>query len=244
MADVTLAKALKSFDATEANLDKLERLWEDIYSLIPGGIAFGSNPEYEDRCRSFSEILAALPEIDGWKPQSEPQDLDCIAQTRFDVLELGEPEVQISAERSFEEPGAELREYRFRFNQKRRALVRDALVRLIDNVDADIRAIQSQVETLERQETVEAPSWESLKENIDQIDVLLGSSVKRPSRWDDLRRHLYFGHVGDFHDIDKHDCDPPPLKWSALMYGFEPEGGSRCRGRDTIPKRLSRSCAR
>ena len=25
------------------------------------------------------------------------------------------------------------------------------------------------------------------------------------------------------------------------MYGFEPEGGPRCRGRDTIPKRLSRS---
>ena len=38
--------------------------------------------------------------------------------------------------------------------------------------------------------------------------------------------------------------DPPPLKWSALMYGFEPEGGPRCRGRDTILKRLSRSCAR
>jgi hypothetical protein len=38
--------------------------------------------------------------------------------------------------------------------------------------------------------------------------------------------------------------DPPPLKWSALMYGFEPEGGPRCRGRDTIPKRSSPSCAR
>ncbi len=48
--------------------------------------------------------------------------------------------------------------------------------------------------------------------------------------------------AGPFVLIDK--IDPPPLKWSALMYGFEPEGGSRCRRRDTIPKRLSRSCAR
>jgi hypothetical protein len=28
------------------------------------------------------------------------------------------------------------------------------------------------------------------------------------------------------------------------MYGFEPEGGPRCRGTDFSPKRLSRSCAR
>jgi hypothetical protein len=40
-------------------------------------------------------------------------------------------------------------------------------------------------------------------------------------------------------------CDPPPLKWSALMYAFWQQGGRiRCQGRDTSPKRSSRSCGR
>jgi hypothetical protein len=41
------------------------------------------------------------------------------------------------------------------------------------------------------------------------------------------------------------ESDPPPLKWSALMYAFWQQGGRiRCRGRDTSRKRSSRSYGR
>lgn len=74
--------ALEKFEAAEANLSKLESLWTEIETLIPRGIVFGTNLEYEDRCRSYTDVLAALPKIDGWKPTAEPDDLDSIAQNR------------------------------------------------------------------------------------------------------------------------------------------------------------------
>lgn len=79
MADSPLAVALRSFEATEANLDKLERIWDEIFQLVPRAIVFGPNLEYQDRSRSYQIILQALPKIDGWKPEAIPVDLDDIA---------------------------------------------------------------------------------------------------------------------------------------------------------------------
>ena len=83
--------ALEQFEAAEANLVKLERLWPEIEKLVPMGISFGTVPEYEDRTRAYKVLLAALPKIDQWKPVAEPQDLDDIAQGRLDAHEIGEP---------------------------------------------------------------------------------------------------------------------------------------------------------
>ncbi|HEY0837141.1 MAG TPA: restriction endonuclease [Azospirillum sp.] len=200
-----LMRALQAFEATEANIVKLERLWDEMRSLIPSGVVFCNDPEYEDRCRSFSALLAELPKIDGWKPGIEPIDLNALAQNRLDALEIGEPEAQIHVENAIEAPGREIREYRFRFNQKRRALIRDALVELMDTIDADIRDIRHSVGEREINETVSGPHWDNLCEHFAQVDVLLGSSVKRPERWSDLRRHLHYGMVGDFNDIERMD---------------------------------------
>jgi hypothetical protein len=61
-----LMVALQQFEATEANLVKLERLWQEIEKLVPNGIQFGSDLDYEGKCRAFRDILSALPMIDGW----------------------------------------------------------------------------------------------------------------------------------------------------------------------------------
>ncbi|KWV58169.1 hypothetical protein AS156_35765 [Bradyrhizobium macuxiense] len=135
--------ALEQFEATEANLTKLERLWDEIAAMIPTEIAFGENVEYEDRARSFGLLVASLPSIGGWKPAATPPDLDGLAQSRLDAMEIDELTAQVSVERWIEEPGRELREYRFRFNNMRRALIRDALIGLIDQIDADIRAVRA-----------------------------------------------------------------------------------------------------
>ena len=83
MSENPLATALKQFEIAEANLLKLEMLWREISDLVPQGIVFGDNPEYEDRSRAFASIIAALPKIDGGKPNDTPVDLDDIAQWRI-----------------------------------------------------------------------------------------------------------------------------------------------------------------
>jgi hypothetical protein len=40
----------------------------------------------------MAAILAALPKIDGWKPDISPPDLNQIAQNRFEAMDLGDPE--------------------------------------------------------------------------------------------------------------------------------------------------------
>jgi hypothetical protein len=90
-----------------------------------------------------------------------------------------------------------LREYRFKFNKKRLALIQDVLSELIDLVDTDIRNLKFNPNS--------DSFWDALRDHVNQIDTLLGSSVKRPQRWSDLRRHLHFGSLGDFQDIKQID---------------------------------------
>src|SRR5229473_3821094 len=82
--DSPINSALRQFEATEANLTKLERLWSQIEEKTPGGIVFGSNPTYEELVRFYRAILSGLPKIDGWKPDAVPMDLNAIAQNRLD----------------------------------------------------------------------------------------------------------------------------------------------------------------
>jgi hypothetical protein len=210
--------ALEQFEATEANLVKLERLWDEMAAMIPTGVVFGENVEYEDRARSFDLLLASLPKLGGWKPVASPPDLDGVAQSRLDAMEIDEPSAHVAVERSIEEPGRELREYRFRLNNMRKALIRDALVGLIDQIDADIRAVRATVGPEEdRRERLDVGLWSVMREHMKQIEVLLGSTVMKPARWSDMLRHIHFGYVGDLHDIEAMDW--PDVK-STLRKGL------------------------
>jgi hypothetical protein len=100
-----LMEALREFEATEANLVKLERLRREIENLVPKGIQFGTNPDYEDRCRAFEDVLASLPMIDGWKPVFGFPDLNDLAQSRLDAEDIGELSLWVEAEDSIEIPG-------------------------------------------------------------------------------------------------------------------------------------------
>ena len=73
MNDSPLNAALRQFEATEANLAKIE----------------GENHEYEENCRSFYALLESLPKIDQWKPEIYLMELDEIAQNRLDAQEIG-----------------------------------------------------------------------------------------------------------------------------------------------------------
>src|SRR3990172_1736785 len=141
MNDSPLNAALRHFEAAEANLVKIEKVLSEIESAIPQGIVFGEDLEYETNCRSFEALLSSLPKIDRWKPDIWLMELDEIAQNRLDAQEVGEIECAVSVERRIGEPARLLREYRYRFNQKRRALIREALTDLIDSIDGNLRVL-------------------------------------------------------------------------------------------------------
>ena len=216
-----LMNALEKFEATEANIAKIERLWSELENAVPSGISFGEDPDYDDKVRAYSLLLDALPMIDGWKPTMSPWTLNEIAQIRWDVLELDEPTAFVQIEEGIAQPGKEIRAYRFQFNVKRRALIRDALVQLIGDVDSDLRVLRKKLTN--RDDSIPLPPelWAALQRHISEIEVLLGSSVPKPRRWTDMLRHIRFGELQDFHDIERHDW--PSIK-EALhrgLYGLD-----------------------
>lgn len=168
-----LNSALRHFATAEANLDKIERHLQRLMQLIPEGICFGSNSEYDDACRGYSELLAGLPKIDGWTPSATPLDLDSIAHQRLDAEEVGEPEMLISLGHEMEEPERELGEYRYRLNRARLRFIREAILRIAEQVNA----IMDSGPTKGRE-------WkQQLLSNLRQMDVLMGSAFQRPSEW-------------------------------------------------------------
>ena len=122
---------------------------------------------------------------------------------RLDAKEVGEFSAEVTVEKTIEAPGKSIREYRARFNQKRRELIRDALISLIDKIDGELHEIHQVAKGLESNDNIPEAAWGTVAAYVDEIDALLGSSVQRPARWLDLRRHIHFGMVGDFNDIEK-----------------------------------------
>ena len=214
MTESPLNTAIRHFEAVEANLVKAEGLLKQIESAIPSGVAFGEDADYERNCRDFSAVFEALPKIDDWKPDITLMELDEIGQSRLDAQEVGEIECIMSVERQIGEPSRLLREYRYRFDQKRRELTRDALKKTIDDIDANLRELNRILDSDEASNThVDEDEFEELKNNVAQIATLLGDSVTKPQRWTDLHRHMHFGMLGDLEDIIKHD-------WPAVKAGL------------------------
>jgi hypothetical protein len=211
-----LMDALQQFDATEANLEKLDRLWKAIAALFPSNLEFGDNADYEERSLAYEAILAAVPMIDGWKPSVAFYEWNDISQMRLDASEV-DAEAQIRVENELHAPAKQLREYRFRFARKRRELVRAALTEQVSKVDSDIAEVRKATNFSKPGSKMEGVGWDRLREHLDQIGVLLGSTEKRPTRWSDLRRHLGFGMVQDFEDIERLDW---PSTRDALTKGI------------------------
>lgn len=213
-------EALKQFEATEANLLKLQRLWDELKALFPAAVPLDHNPEYEDRGRSFDSVLRALPAIDGWKPNLCPPDLDGVAATRIDLLELDEPLETARFEAALWSEGRQIGEYRFRLDQKRRALIRDVLLGAMDEFETCLQGVEPADTDLPTYTELKArPAWQRMRELANQIEVLLGSSVQKPPAWPILRRHLGFGMVGDLNDIRKADWPAVKASLHKGLYG-------------------------
>ena len=108
-----------------------------------------------------------------------------------------------------------MREYRFRFNQKRRKLVQNIVLKTISEIDQLLNKLQESypldgdgfevIEGKVRMTNLKDKDWQALSNKIQKIDVLLGSSVPRPPRWGNMKRHLYYGELGDLRDVVNSD---------------------------------------
>ena len=218
-ADSPINAALRSFEAAEANLEKLERVFREARQLVPSGIAFGSDPKYDDLCRVYGDVLAALPTIDGWKPNERPIDLNELAQWRLDAHEIDEVSAIVRAEEAVDAPARELAEYRHRLNKKRRQLVREALSDAIARADDVLRSLRSKyTDEEERSSKVVDPEFDEFRQRVQQIETMLGSGLPRPARWTYLRRHLAWGQIGDLLDILNFDWPNVKAGLSAGLY--------------------------
>jgi len=220
MVDSPLNSTLRFFEATEANLEKAEKALSVIEGVLADESPLLDDADYEASCYSLNDLVDSLPKIDGWKPAVSLMELSDIAQMRFEARDIGDPGIAISVERQIAEPSRALREYRHRFNQKRRELIRDVVQDLVESIDANLRELEPlTVEENLSRDTVDDPVFDQLRENVAQINTLLGSSVTKPARWSDLHRHLRFGMVGDLRDIITHDWPSAKASLSASLYG-------------------------
>ena len=215
-----LNRALKGFDATQANLEKLERLWSEIESLIPQGVAFGDDPAYENKCRSFRTILGGMPNIGKVQIEDCLMELNEIAQDRMDAIEADMFECKVAVEESIGAQGKELREYRYALDQKRRALIRRRVLELAVEVDELVTSLaELRDNPVYQYNKVDSPIWDRLEDCVGQLDRLFGSSVSRPNRWGYLQRHIAWREMCDLIDII--DDDWPAVKSSldTVLYG-------------------------
>lgn len=67
--DGPINSALRQFEATEANLAKLERLWSEISKLTPSGLQLGSDPAYEEGVIAWQAYPIDFP----WPVSSTPR---------------------------------------------------------------------------------------------------------------------------------------------------------------------------
>jgi hypothetical protein len=203
----SMMNALRAFDATEANVAKLERLWNELQPLIPRGNIFSSDDDARyDRLRyAIYELVEALPLINGRKPSFELLDRSTIFSMHIDASEVGEIEALISVANQLDEPASEIRRYRFELDRERRLLVRRAISEYIPLLDEDVRTVRSALRAEASSARMEGDRWEALQTHFNELAVLLGSNSSNVPGWSSLRRHLGFGMVQDFNDIERSD---------------------------------------
>jgi hypothetical protein len=219
---MNLNSTLKEFEAVEANLAKLERLWDQMKVLIPGSNVLGvsESETYLRAQRSFEQIIKGMPAIDGVKLKNCTLHPDDITTGKIDCLELGEVRDSIAFDNALFSQTEELNSYRFRMEAKRRELARQAVADLSSDIDSILQALHArESEWPGPNILMPVEEWNKLRGLFKSIDALLGSSIGRAPRWNHMARHLSFGVRQDLDDIVSQDW-PDIRQWlERALYG-------------------------
>jgi hypothetical protein len=204
---MNLNDALKQFEAVEANLGKLDQLWKQIAKLLPSlnDIQVENEDQYLQLKRSFEQIGKQMPKIDGFQLNVCLEHPDDIVRLKVDCLEAGEFTDRVAIEADLHRQGEVLSDYRFRVESKRRELARQAIQDLCVHIEGKLEELRVPAKNLQLSEPLPNPRWEELTALFKSIDALIGQSLGRPDRWNDMARHLSFGQKKDYDDIVEHD---------------------------------------
>lgn len=183
-----LDDVLGQLDRVEANLAKLDRVWSALQSATAD--------EFENLQRSYVNLLAGLPAIDGFRVESVPLSETDAELLRFDAHEVGAPEAHVFADEQIDAPRREIGRYRFLLHTARKKLVRDRVTEVV----AEIDALVSPTGKLASAEP-SGEDWDRLVLRVAELDRLVSNTVPGKARWTDLHRHLRFGTDVDLRDI-------------------------------------------
>jgi hypothetical protein len=197
-----IMSALAAFDVTKANLEKLESLLREAQTLASSGLTPGSSAEYDEARRLFEAVVAALPAIGGWK-------LDAF---------LPVPSSTGNVSSVFKEAERLVRHYGDRLRQKRRELVREPLIAVVAKIDQTLQKIRSEIGPSPSTH-IDPPHWPELVAEYKGLRVLLGENVPFKARWHEMGRHLGFGMIQDFNDIEKMDWPSVKVAVNSGLYG-------------------------
>ena len=216
-----LSDALKEFESTEANLDKLDKLWKKMEPLLPshGSGTGGPSDEdvYKDIERKFENIRMIMPKIDGFELANKIHPCDSMLPAMLDYAELGEPFEELAYLKSLREQGNILKEYRFRLGVKRRQLVRGPAESVCDDISKILDGLAAVAAKLSPGDKMPEPEWTKLGEMLTSLRTLLPLHDGL-QRWDMLIRHLSFGMRGDY-DIVKRDWPVFRSGLQNVLYG-------------------------
>ena len=214
-----LEQALEQFDAVEANLRRLDKVWGQLRELLPGGVKSGDGQlhdrQYQELCRAYQAILTGLPPIGEFSIHTTPDSLYALA------YEVGVDEAIVSVSEGLDESGAEIDEYRFRLNQARRELVRERVLRLVSEINSRLAEMAGRIPA--DKQPVDDDSWRSFVQAFTEVERLTGDSVPRKARWGYLQRHIAWGQGQDLQDIVRVDWPSVLAEIQDSLYSeFEP----------------------
>jgi hypothetical protein len=221
MIAVDLEKALEQFNTVEANVRRLQKIWDEIRQFMPGGPAFtdDSSPEdqrYRELLRAYQAIIKALPAIGDRSIETVPWELNEIGRARLDALELGEFLAEVRVETDINAPGLEIEEYRAALIQARRELARDHLIRLMGVIDPLLKELVPNYPP-DRQ-PIKDERWERLAGALRQVERLTGGIVPGKARCRDMRRHVNICQGVDLHDIARLDWPSVRREIESYLY--------------------------
>ncbi|HEV7649138.1 MAG TPA: restriction endonuclease [Actinophytocola sp.] len=199
-----LSAALAIYDRVSLNLDKLDRVWQQMQELLPEGpfIDEGSPDQvkYEQLGETWTTLAASLPAIEGWRLEAPVLGYMEIGQVRVDYLDIGEPAGLAVFEANVAAPATEALKYRYKLAHARQRLVRQRAAELVGVVDEILAAVPTGVDE-EISEAEAVPRIAAITDAVTEIERLLGDALAGGPRQGDLHRHLHFGEPHDLRDI-------------------------------------------